>query len=65
MRPISSTPVIGEFLVYLNRKERVQLPVRITKVYAAVCEAEILSGGLYDSLKGKTIRVRVAMLYKA
>lgn len=65
MRPISASPVIGDILMYVNRKKRTQLPVRITKVFAAVCEVEILAGGLNNSLKGNTIRVHVAMLYKA
>ena len=64
MRPISATPVVGTMLVYRNVKQRTQLPVRVTKVFASVCEVEILAGGLNDSLKGNTIRVHVAMLYE-
>lgn len=64
IRPIVRTPVVGETLCYLNRKDRVQLPVRIVKVWAAACEVEILAGGLFDSLKGKTLRVHVAMLHE-
>ena len=61
---ISATPAVGAQLIYRNVRERTQLPVRVTKVFASVCEVEILAGGLNDSLKGNIIRVHVAMLYK-
>ncbi len=56
------TPVVGQQLVYRNPAQRTVLPVRVVKVSAAVCEVEILAGGLNDSLKGKTLRAHVALL---
>lgn len=64
MRLISTTPMVGDTLYYINKANRVQLPVKVIKVSPAVCECEVLTGGLFDSLKGKVMRIHVAMLYK-
>lgn len=66
MAPIRHTPVVGEVLTYRDsyRNATKVLPVKIVKVWAAACQVEILAGGLFDSLKGKTIRVHVCQLYK-
>lgn len=66
MAPINRTPVVGEILTYRDsyRNATMVLPVKVTKVWAAACQVEILSGGLNDSLKGKTLRVHVCQLYK-
>ncbi len=60
---MNATPVIGQTLVYRNPRDRTILPVRVVKVSAAVCEVEILAGGLNDSLKGKILRAHVALLH--
>lgn len=60
---MNTTPSVGDVLVYRNSKDRTILPVRVVKVWAAVCEVEILAGGLNDSLKGQIMRAHVAMLY--
>lgn len=61
---MNTTPTVGDVLVYRNPKGLATLPVRVVKVWAAVCEVEILAGGLDNSLKGKTLRAHVALLHK-
>ncbi len=63
MRPISRSPVVGETLTYRNVRTRVIVPVRVLSVKAAVCEVEILAGGLNDSLKGQKMFAHVALLF--
>ena len=63
MSPIICTPRVGDKLIYKNAKTRMIVPVRVVKVYAAVCEVEILAGGLNDSCKGGIIRAHMCLLF--
>ena len=60
---LTQTPTIGQVLVYRNTRLRTQLPVRVVKASPAVCEVEILAGGVDNSLKGQIIRAHVALLH--
>ena len=62
--PLRNNPNIGDVVTFVDTRKGVRLPVKVVKVYAAVCVVEVLSGGLFDSLKGKEFRTHISRLYK-
>ena len=55
---LTRTPIVGQVLVYRNRKECAVITVRVLEVYAAVCVVE--STGPVG-LRDEPIRFRVHM----
>ena len=64
MSPLRNNPNIGDVVTFVDTRKGVRFPVKVVKVYAAVCVVEALSDGLFNSLKGKEFRAHVSMLYK-